>query len=102
MKSAVVGNRTAAVVPTQLSGFAQDVDLGACLFRVAGKRRDQWSDRRDLINQEAQAFTLREARVAATWCGSLQQFGDDTLVHLGILSKIERRKMEAEDIKRAA
>src|ERR1700704_1611915 len=81
-----------------IRGDAKYLELGARLFRVLEVRRAQRSGTRKLTREQSHALALLQRGVVGRRAGAREQFGDDPLVDVGVLTQVEDSQMEPEDI----
>ena len=85
----------------QLARGERNREFSAHLVGVSQVRRVQRPRADQFVDQHRDAFAFAARRVVSAHASARQQLGDHTLVHLRVLTQIERCQMKAEQLHRA-
>ena len=95
-------NRDRPVAAMRLGSRAQDCKLALGLARIGEKGRGQGSCCRQLREQQADTLGLGKRGVIEVRLHEAEHLADSALVHVRVLTQIERGEMKLEDIDGAA
>src|SRR5262245_10288116 len=96
LRDHVVGYRGIAITPVRVGCFAKDFQFRGRLRGIVYERRRKESRSLELLAQEGDAGSFREAGIVRRSASHLQQLPHRALMRIGILAQIDAREMEAE------
>src|SRR5580693_609658 len=95
-------HRSRPVAAMRLGSRAKNCNFALALGRIGEKGGRQRACRRQLHKQQPDALWLGKSGVIKAWLQEAEHFADRALVHVRVLTQIERGEMKAEDIDRTA
>jgi hypothetical protein len=98
----IMRNRGRAVPAMRLGSRVKNCDFALGLGRIGKKGGRQRARRRQLHKQQPDALRLGKSGVIKAWLHEAEHLADRALVHVRVLTQIERGEMKAEDIDRTA